>query len=503
MRTIVLLLFWSFFCVIGAYSQSSHLLEDVQYGVSLTGTAGSGDKAPFWFTNNKYGLGTLDNYTALGRIYIKRNVETDSLRFWRVGYGADIAGAYGYQSNFTIQQVYLDIQWKMLRLSLGQKERAPELKTPELSSGALVLGMNARPIPQVRFEMPDFWAIPGTRGIFSFKGHLAYGLYTDNAWQRQFTEGTNNLYTKDSWFHSKALFIKLGNKELFPLEFTTGLEMACQFKGTGYNVISYDGKTIMQDVPLGGNIWTAFLPGTGRDVNDYVSANSAGNHIGSYHFRLDWKARDWSIGAYMEHMFEDHSQMFMQYGFWKDMLLGIEFNLPRNPYLSTFVYEHNGTMDQTGPIYHDATPENQQQISAVDNYYDNHIYGSWQHGGFVMGNPTLLSPIYNSYLIGSNQLRHFFNRVNVHHIGLKGNPCEQFAWRVLYTHEKTLGSYTRPTPDPLYGDFLLLEATYKPARISGLTITACYGHNSGSLLGNSNAGMLTVSWNGWIRRTKW
>lgn len=499
-RKFVLIIIVLFLTETVAIAQFSRLGEDVQYGVSITGTAGSGDNAPFWFTNNRYGLGNIAQNTALGRAYIKRNVETDSLRFWGVGYGADIAGSYGYQSNFTIQQVYLDVQWKMLRLSLGQKERAPELKNPQLTSGGMVLGMNARPIPQVRFEMPDFWAIPGTRGIFSFKGHLAYGLYTDNVWQRQFTEGTNNLYTKNSWFHSKALFIKLGNKELFPLEFTAGLEMACQFRGTGYNVISYDGKTIMQDVPLGGNIWTAFLPGTGGDVNDYVSANSAGNHIGSYHFRLDWKARDWSIGAYMEHMFEDHSQMFFQYGFWEDMLLGVEVNLPKNPYLSTLVYEHNGTMNQSGPIYHDATPENSQQISAMDSYYDNHVYGSWQHGGFVMGNPTMLSPMYNPYLIGSNQMHHYFNRVNVHHIGLKGHPCSQLEWRALYTHEKTLGSYTRPTQDPLYGNFLLLEAKYMPKSIYGFSITASYGHNGGSLLGNSNSGMLTIAWDGWIRK---
>jgi hypothetical protein len=45
----------------------------------------------------------------------------------------------------------------------------------------------------------------------------------------------------------------------------------------------------------------------------------------------------------MEHLFEDHSQLGMQYGFWKDMLLGVEVNLPENPYLSCIVYEHLGT----------------------------------------------------------------------------------------------------------------------------------------------------------------
>ena len=153
----------------GVNAQVSRLFDDVQYGGSVRGTAGVGDNAPFWFTNNKYGLGAIDNYTVLGRAYLKRDAEADSLRFWKIGYGIDLAGGYGQQSYFNIQQAYLDVQWKMLGLSVGQKERAPELKNVELSTGGMTLGMNARPIPQIRIEMPDFWAIPGTRGIFSFK----------------------------------------------------------------------------------------------------------------------------------------------------------------------------------------------------------------------------------------------------------------------------------------------------------------------------------------------
>ena len=56
-------------------------------------------------------------------------------------------------------------------------------------------------------------------------------------------------------------------------------------------------------------------PVSGGDINDGAFTNAAGNHIGSWHARLDWKARNWSLGLYMEHMFEDQSQMFMQYGF--------------------------------------------------------------------------------------------------------------------------------------------------------------------------------------------
>ena len=372
--TIVVFLCVTFLC---ANAQVSRLAENVQYAFTAQGTAGSGDNAPFWFTNNRYGLGTTENYSGLARVALWRTVETDSLWLWRMGYGVDLAspinGETGY---FCVQHAYADIEWKMLRLSLGQKERCSELKNPLLSTGGLTLGMNSRPLPQIRAEMPDFWVIPGTRGIFSFKCHLAYGWYTDNKWQREFNAGTFNIYTGSSMFHSKALFMRLGNSELFPLLFTGGLEMACQFGGTGWNIEQYCGGSLGEKVDLGGNFWTAFFPG-GGDVNDENYTNAAGNHVGSWHIRLDWKSKDWSVGAYMEHMFEDHSQMFMQYGFWKDMLLGLEVNLSKNPFLSSVVYEYNTTMNQSGPIYHDKTAENPQQISARDEYYNNHVYSAW------------------------------------------------------------------------------------------------------------------------------
>ena len=484
---------------LNALSQEGRLMENVRYGVSLRGTGGGGDNVPFWFSNNRYGLGPVENNSVLARAYIIRDADNDSLRYWRLGYGADMAAGYGNQSYINVQQLFLDLQWRMLRLSLGQKQRSSEFKNEELSSGGMTLGINARPIPQVRLELPDFWIVPGTKGLFAIKAHIAYGMYTDNSWQRHWNAGTHNIYTKNSLFHSKSLFMKIGNEKKFPLTLKWGLEVASQFGGKGYNTIGYRGEKLEQGVNLSSNFWSCFVP-CGSDVNDDVFSNSAGNHVGSWHFRLDWTGKNWSLGAYMDHLFEDHSQMFVQYGFWKDMLLGIEINLPKNRYVSSIVYEHIGTMNQSGPIYHDATEENPQQISANDAYYNHHVYGSWQHGGFVMGNPVILSPMYNEYMGMKGMLHNYFNRVNAHHVGLKGEPCAGLSWRVLYTYEKNLGAYDRPVKDPLEGHFLLIEACYKPKKLKGFGFALAYGLNQGSLLGKANGAMMTVSWDGWIRK---
>ena len=480
----------------------NRLWKDVQYGVSLRGTWGGGDNAPFWFTNNRYGLGPLDHNTFLARAYFMRDIEADSQRKWRIGYGADLAAGYGNQSEFCIQQAFFDVQWKMLRLSIGQKERPSELKNAELSTGGMSLGINNRPIPQVMLEMPDFWSVPGTKGWFGFKAHIAYGMFTDNRWQREWNAGTSALYTQNSFFHSKALLLKIGNEKKFPLTLKWGLEMACQYGGKGYNVINYgqSKKNFAQGIKLGGSFLKAFVP-SGGDVNDDAYSNAVGNHVGSWHVRFDWTGKNWSVGAYMDHFFEDHSQLGMQYGFWKDMLLGVEINLPKNFYVSNVVYEHIGTKNQSGPVFHDATVENPQQISANDCYYRNHIYGSWQHGGFLMGNPLIPSPLYNNYFGLKGQLAVYNSRINAHHVGLKGNPASWLSWRALYTYEKNWGSYDRPVIDPLEGHFLLLEATYRVRKLDGLSFSAAYGLNQGTLLGKANGAMLTVAWDGWIGKT--
>ena len=73
-------------------------------------------------------------------------------------------------------------------------------------------------------------------------------------------------------------------------------------------------------------------------MNDGDYENVAGNQTGNWYFDLMYKGKGWKVKAYAEHFFEDHSQLFVQYG-WKDMLWGIETEFPKNPFVSSFVAE--------------------------------------------------------------------------------------------------------------------------------------------------------------------
>ena len=488
-------------------AQVSRLVHDVQYSTSVQGTAANGDAAPFWFTSNRYGLFSEVPNQGLVRAAIHREVEADSLRKWRIGYGLDLAaglnvkGVGNQDLRFALQQLYGDFQHKAIRLSIGQKERSMELKDQQLSSGGMTASINARPLPQIRLELPDFWTIPRTKGWLAVKAHIAYGMYTDNRWQRNFTEGTNNLYTANSFFHSKAGFLRVGNTDKFPVTLTGGLEMSSQFGGEAWNLQDRPDHvstgTFDPHQKLSNGIkafWHAFIPG-GGDVNDGDYTNVEGNQLGSWHVRLDYHGKEWGAAFYAEHFFEDHSQMFWQYP-WKDMLYGIEVQMPKNPVLGTLVYEHLSTTDQSGPIYHDGTATIPDNIYGIDNYYNHQVYGGWQHAGHAIGNALLISPLYNTN--GKIEFRH--TRVRAHHVGLAGQPHKDVAYRILYTHEKSLGTYYTPLTDPQKGDFLLLETTFHPHQVEGLSLTASYGQNWGKLLGKAKGAMLTVAYSGWIKK---
>ena len=466
-----------------ADSLLKHLCDTVEFRTEATGMFGGGDYAPYWMTNNHYGLSTEENNAFIWRRSVKRGMEGDEGRKWKAGWGFELSNVVTKKWDWVVQELYLDVQYKKVRLSLGQKERPSELLNTNLSSGGLVNGVNARPIPQVRLELPDFWTIPGTKGWLALRAHISYGMYTDNKWQRDFVSSTGNLYSKNSLYHSKAGFVRLGNKSKLPLTLTGGLEMSSQFAGTVYNRSGSGGK---MKLPSGlSSFWNVFIPG-GSDPTDGDYPNKEGNTVGAWHLALQYygnednPAKAWNAKLYAQHMFEDESQMFWQYG-WKDIMLGAEINLPKNPVVSTVLYEYLTSKDQSGPIYHDETSIIPDQISALDNYYNHGLYGGWQHAGFGMGNGLFISPLYNN---GSISFTH--NRIQAHHVGISGSPLKGLDYKLLFSYEKSWGTYAMPLIDPQEGWTMFVQAAYRPAWLKNCGVTLAYGHNGGKLLGNSN-----------------
>lgn len=489
------------------------LLNQLEYQVDLEANTGDGRTNPLWLNANKYGLSSLNCNSGYLRASLTRPLSRDDDRRWGIGYGVDVAGATHYTSHVIVQQAYVEARWLKGVLTIGSKEQPMEMKDAELSSGSQTLGINARPVPQMRVALRDFWQVPGTGGWLGLKGHISYGKTTDDRWQRDFTSQTSK-YTQGTWIHTKACYLNIGNEQRFkPLSLELGIEMAAQYGGDSYNLVNVEGGKIAHLVNEGGlkGAWHAFTL-SGYDTSENEYKNVSGNQLGSWMARLNYQNDSWSLGCYIDHFFEDHSQLYFlgtngygEDGDWqkrksssllayslKDMMLGGELKLKRGSWLRGVVLEYLYTKYQSGPIYHDHTQNIYSQISGNDDYYNHSIFTGWQHWGQVMGNPLYISPIYNED--GKIEVKN--NRFVAWHLGFNGNPTAQLHYRLLATYEKGYGRYNEPFDDPKENLSLLAEVNYhftSGSRMKGWAVTAALGLDRGQLLGNNTAGQLTIT----------
>ena len=286
----------------GSLAQAQTENSSLTYHVELGATAGDGTYAPLWFTGNRYGLGSTNPNS--GYLLAGISYEKQFKRGWHIEAGLDMAGGIHQAQDVFIHQIYSDFSWKMLTLSIGSKERPgfPLTKNTALSSGMMVEGPNTQPIPQIRGEIKEFLNVPGTKGWLAFKGHIAYGSFTDNGWQKDFVQ-PGQYFTKDVLYHSKSLMLRLGNKEKLPLEFEFGLLMATQFGGDRYLKLEDGSTENVLDMP--DNLkayWKAFFPQTGgSDTPEGEQVNVEGNMLGSWNFALNYYLGQWKFRAYLEH----------------------------------------------------------------------------------------------------------------------------------------------------------------------------------------------------------
>jgi len=451
-------------------------------------TVNSSKQTPFWLLNNRYGLSSIDRYNGYLRAAAFHDIDTTRRFSW--GAGADFVVPYNYTSHFVIQQLYGELKYRSLTLTIGSKERFTSIVNRELSSGDMVFSANARPIPQIYLAMPEYQWIPKTKNWLAVKGFISFGMFTDGHWQNR-TFNNKSSWTNKVLYHSKGIFLRGGNRDKFPLTVEGGFEMGTQFGGRTYRYVN--GKYVVIDMRHGfKEIINAILGLSGGDSNDSNQSgeisNCYGNHVGEWSLALSWapKDTDWSVKAYYQHYFEDHSQLFWDY-LWRDMLLGAEITLPKNPFVDKVVYEYLYTKDQSGSVYWDKTPEIPIQISGADDYYNHYIYGGWQHWGMGMGNPLLVSPIYNDAI-------HFkHNRIIAHHIGISGRPTDEIDYRILLSSTRSWGTYKVSTPKVLHNFSSMLEVTYSPRRLSGWSFRAGIAGDHGDIIRNTFGGMITVT----------
>lgn len=452
----------------------------------LVATYGSGRFAPFWHTANKQGV----NSEKSSSLYARLGVAGEHLfcnNHLALDWGADVVAGYNLVSTVFLQQAYLDVRWKRVNFSFGQKERWCDMRNPRLSTGALVESGNARPIPQIRFELPEYWDIPGLGGWFGIRGHIAYGWFTDEHWQKEFF-APSSVRTAGVRYHSKEGGVRFGNREKFPLTAEIGLQMVTQFAGSCYNSMNIPGiystsparfkDYLLALIPLKGDSQYAGID----------QGNVAGNVLGSWKGAITWTDEDWKLGFYYDHVFEDHSQLFWEYGLWTEQLAGLELELKNFKWIRNVVLEYFNLKNQSGPVYHDSTKDLPDQISCVDNNYNHQRYAGWFNYGRMIGTPLCTSPVYNEDKLQICRN----NRVEAFHFGIEGGVLIWLDYRLLLTYSNNWGTYAKPFVDIKKNVSGLVEFTFIPSKKRNWSIATSFAFDKGALYGNNYGAMVTL-----------
>jgi len=496
-------------CFASASAQT--LTEGLVQTYELQSSVSNGT-TPLWLNANRYGLSSLSSQSGYVRCCLERSTGEDETKHWGIGYGLDVVVPYHYTSDIVLQQAYVDVLYRNVLLTIGQKQQPMALKPSILSSGSQTLGINARPVPGVRLEVLDYWSIPGTSNWMALRGHIFYGAMTDGAFQEDWTSGALR-YSQDVLLHTKAGYLRIGPQDKeHPYSLTLGLEMACEFGGTMHHTTQ---GTVRGNRGVKA-FWQAFTA-TGSDETDPVYHNVGGNQLGSWVARLHYGWKEVGLSLYADHYFEDHSSMFLTdydgYGEgenWnegvsrrfliyplKDMMLGAQVSFVHCPWLWSVVLEWMNTRYQSGPVYHDHNQGISDHIGGNDDYYNHHLYQGWSHWGQVMGNPLYRSPLYNT----DHSLTVESNRFYAWHLGVAGSLPVLHDWfrtldyRLLGSWQESLGTYTSPFVEPERNFSMLAELTAVPSADGFWSHSALrlgFGLDRGTLLGDNTGVQMTL-----------
>lgn len=477
---------------------------------------GNGDFAPYYIASNNHGILTQSK-DALFRLSLDK--KTGTYGRFSYGFGIDILAGYasstdylryspeeapgamdvaggwlsphsGHPANVWLQQLYGEIRYRGVFLTVGMKEHASALLSHTLSSGDLVESGNSRPVPEARIGFNDFQDIPFTNGWLQIQGEISYGKMTDNAWLRNHYNYYNSHLNQGPLYSYKRCYFRTKPAERFSATF--GMQAGALFGGKS-DWYSQGELTSTQEFSKGiKQFFKMFLPTDGGQ--EYYSGSS----LGSWDILLRYRLDDGSlIKAYMQKPWEDGSGIGFLNGF--DGVWGIEFTAARAGWVSGAVIEYLDFTNQSGPMHWDPDDHPGTDIhnraEGADDYYNNHEYNSYANYGMAIGSPFLVSPIYNT----DGYLYFAANRVRGFHIGIEGQFSPEVAYRILGGYRRAWGNGYVPFIYPKDDTSLMLEASYAPRKVSGLTIKSAFGLDHGGLYGNTAGGMVTVSFNGLIK----
>lgn len=491
--------------VAAAVSPCAKAGDAVDYEAEALVNVGSGDFAPYYIASNRHGILTQ---SADALLRLSGSSKLDLTQRFSYGYGAEVVTGYSDKTDYLrystadatfyrhaegpsaiwLQQLYGEVKYRGVFLTVGMKQHESALLNYSLSSGDIVESGNARPIPEARIGFVDFQDIPFTNGWVQIQGEIAYGKFADNGWLKSHYNYYDWHINLGSLYHYKRCYFRTNPSQ--PLSVTVGMQTAGQFGGTSYVYRNgVETKRIVGRAKVK-DFFRMLLP-TRQDGSRFYD----GNTLGSWDVMARYRFNDGSqVKAYVQKPWEDGSGIGWMNGF--DGVWGLEYAAPdRDAIVSGAVVEYIDFANQSGPIHWSPGDSPGTTITSnatgADAYYNNFQYNSYMNYGMSIGTPFLAAPIYNK----DGYLAYIDSRVRGFHVGITGN-IGNVGYRLLGGYRKGWGDGKQPTADTRHDTSLMIEGIYSVPAMPALTLKAQLGLDSGNMFGNNFGGCMTVTYSG-------
>ena len=475
-----------------------------EIGADLDIGAGSHEFAPFYIRANKHGKFTQAQNALLD---LWATDTLDRKKRFDFSWGVEVMGGYTNKVEYHkwnedekhweshkmgpapiwIQQLYGEVKWRSLFLSIGLKDRDSFFVDQNLSSGDLLWSGNTKGIPEVRIGFIDWQTVPWTKKWLQVNAALSYGKFVDNKWlENHFDYWDGKINTGALWTYKRLELRSNPDKRLYG---QFGFQMSGIFGGWTYRY--GDGK-ITSAVDNYGGIKDFFLMLLPIDFKNHEQYK-VGDHKGSWDLALQYKFdKGETLRAYTQWFWEDGSSLLKQ-NKW-DGLWGLEFKTNRKSVVKGMVMEFLDMTHMCGPITYSPPNNNTGDahlpyaILGRDWYYNNYFYRSYVNYGLTIGTPMVQGILFNTGdnpdVIYIDQIPYF--RVRGVHIAVEGNITPNIEYILKFNRRKAWGdTNTYALIRPAHSTSFMAGVNFKFPKYPGLTFNAAFGLDRGTLPSNT------------------
>lgn len=512
MKKIILIIF-----IIISFWNVSEAEYTFNVGGSLNLGAGSNNFAPFYLHANNHGKITQSKNAQLDIWAID---SLDLNKRFDFSWGVEALGGYSNAVDYKrwdpekkdwfanpqrpaaiwIQQLFAEVKWRCLYLSVGLKDRNSCFVDQNLSSGDMLWSGNSRGIPEVRIGFIDFQNIPWINGWVQADLCISYGKFVDTKYmQNHFDYYGGKIVTGSFWTYKR---IALRTKPSQPFSFQFGFQMSGIFGGIYKRYQNGELKEERNNYNGFKDFFLMILP---IDTKSFEN-NKTGDHKGTWDVAARYRFRGGeTLRAYTQWFWEDGSGLLKTNGW--DGLWGLEFKLNRRWWISGAVVEYLDLTNMSGPMAYEpkdfignTSASLPNRTHGADNYYNNHYYRAYVNYGLNMGTPMVQGTLFNTgydekfnYMLNNGAIPYF--RVRGVHVAFEGSIGPYVDYIVKYNHRKAWGgSHTLALIKPVEADSFMAGAYYSIPQVEGLSLGAMFGLDHGSIPNNAIGGMLTLTY---------